>query len=133
MVKGPYSFTAGVALPIGAEIQLLSRARSASQAPRCFTIFCSAGLFVPVIDLGALLSYRMKSSDEVKTEPNTGFRQVFAPGAYLTLGVSRTAFALLLGGQFMPDIREVTESSGLSGHAWRLGGALSVDVMLFGF
>lgn len=134
LIDGPYSLAAGVALPIGPEYQLVRRSLSSSDTPGCFVrIFCSAGVFVPVIDLGTLLSYRLKSSDTVNSEPNTGFRQVFAPGAYLNLGLGRTAFALLLGGQFMPGIREVTEGSEISGNAWRLGGALTIDVMLFSF
>lgn len=132
MKDGPYSRTAGVTLPIGAEFQLLPRSRSASVAPGCF-VFCSAGAFLSVVDLGALLSYRLKDSDTVKSEPNTGFRQVFAPGLYLTLGLGHTAFALLAGGQFMPGAREVAEDSGLSGNVWRAGAALTVDVMLFSF
>lgn len=132
VIDGPYSRTAGVALPIGPEVQLLRRSLSDSDAPGCF-VFCSVGLFVPVVDLGALLSYRLKSSDIVESEPNSGFRQVFAPGLYVSLGVGRSALAMLVGGQFMPGIRKVSEDSDISGHAWRLGAALTLDVMLFGF
>lgn len=132
LINGPYSRTAGVALPIGPEVQLLRRSLSDSDAPACF-VFCSVGLFVPVVDLGALLSYRLESSDTVESEPNSGFRQVFAPGLYVSLGVGRSALAVLLGGQFMPAIRKVSEDSEISGHAWRLGAALTLDVMLFGF
>lgn len=132
LIDGPYSRTAGVALPIGPEVQLLGRSLSASDAPGCF-VFCSVGLFVPVVDLGALLSYRLESSDTVESEPNSGFRQVFAPGLYVSLGVGRSALAVLVGGQFMPGIRKVSEDTEISGHAWRLGAALSLDVMLFGF
>lgn len=131
---GPYSRTAGAALPIGPEVQLLPRASSAAITPGCWLrVICSLGAFMPIIDLGTLLSYRLKKSDDVKSAPNTGFRQVVAPGGYLTVGLWHSPFALLMGGQFIPNMREVEGESDISGHAWRLGAAITVDVMLFKF
>lgn len=132
---GAMAPTVGVSLPIGAEVQLLRRRDSAATgSPGCLLGICSVGIFVPVVDAGALLSYRIENSDEVSSTPNSSLRQIFAPGAYLSFGVGRSAFSLLAGGQFMPAIRKLNTEGGEAGaHAFRVGGAIVLDVSLFEF
>jgi hypothetical protein len=125
----------GLALPIGYELQLLSRADgSGTTTPGCALGVCSVGLFLPVLDLGGLVSYRVSGTEAVESTPNTSLRQVFAPGAFLSLGLGRTPATLLLGGQFMPAQRKVTdEEAGLSGNVFRFGVGISADVVLLRF
>jgi hypothetical protein len=126
--------TLGAALPIGVELQLrLSRAAGTSSFD-C-TIVCGVGVFIPVIDVGALLSYRVKGPDSVESEPNATVRQVFAPGAYLSLALTRTVpLNLLAGAQFMPGLRSVDAPEGtVRRSAVRYGVGIGMDIVLFKF
>jgi hypothetical protein len=122
-----WALTGGGSLPIGMEWQL------GKGSPRC--IICGAGLFLPLMDLGALLSYRLNHTGDVGSEPNTSLRQVFAPGLYLTIPISRKVPAtILVGGQLMPSLRKVEADGGEeSRSAFRGSVGLSMDILLFKF
>ncbi len=134
MVGGGEGRSVGVAMPIGLDIQLFSSRDDTTGSPGCFVGLCSMSVFVPVVDLGALLSYRIDPDSTVASEPNTTFQQVFAPGAYASLGFGRSPFALLVGWQFMPSLRKVTDAEQQRpGHVSRFGVGLGVDVTLRSF
>ena len=123
----------GVSLPVG--VEFLRSHNTAEQTGKAGCFVCRYGLFIPLVDLGALLSYRVGGSDSVHAEPNATFRQVFAPGMYMSLALTRTVPAtLLLGGQLMPALRTVDNASGPAPRsAWRVGASLGLDVMLLHF
>jgi hypothetical protein len=106
-----------------------------------------AGLFLAVLDLGTLTSTRIAEETsskngvdvEVDSEPNLSFRQVFAPGAFVTLGV---AGPLVIGGgvQAVPEARKVRiadtatqESTSALEGGFRALGFVSVDVTFWVF
>lgn len=129
---------AGVFMPIGVEVQLRGKTALPSNLrdSRCtIWLFCSAGLYISVIDLGALATYRLSGTEQAEVAPNTTLRQVFAPGAFLTLGLRRTPLALLVGGQLMPGLRSVTDPNGESREVSAIRGSLGItaDVTLFRF
>ncbi|MEM7152807.1 MAG: hypothetical protein AAF799_08190 [Myxococcota bacterium] len=89
----------------------------------------SVGLFVSVIDVGALADFRFGDANvddtpaddttmgdgpdnqtdaEVDTQPQIGLRQVVSPGLYLMFGIPKTPFTLGFGGAFSPRLRSVT-------------------------
>lgn len=122
---------AGMTLPIGIDWQLMRRSGPHSASARC-AVVCSVGLFAPLIDLGALLNYRLRENTTVTSDPDPSLRQVFAPGAFVALGVNRTPITVLWGVQFMPQLREVkTGSASESRSAYRIAFAASLDVVLF--
>ena len=126
----------GASLPIGLEWQAKLNGAAGSSAPDCVLLVCGVGVFMPLIDLGALLSYRLDGAEGVDSEPNANFRQVFAPGAYLSLALTRTMpVNLLLGGQLMPSLRTVTdtegETDGRSAVRWGIG--VGMDILLLKF
>ena len=131
LIGGEWSTAAGAALPIGLDIQL-NRRLSAGDTPRPCRLVCSTGLFIPVVDLGALASYRFDSDSLVESEPRANFRQVIAPGAYLSFGLGRSPIVLFAGGQLMPSLRTVDPSlaDAADGHAFRWGLGVGVDVVL---
>ena len=125
-------YVGGLAAPIGVE---LSQGFGGA----------SLGLFVSVLDVGALVSQRFDnlvaevegSAEEADiqgaTEPR--FVQVFAPGAFLTLGVSKNwPLSFGLGGQWIPDQRTI-EINGTEqrASALRWSAFLAVDLTLFAF
>lgn len=132
IVDGALGATVGGSAQIGVEYQFGRRVSGGPEERGCWGgMFCSAGLFLPVIDLGTLLTYRVSGGD-AEAHPNESFRQVFAPGLYLSLGLGHSPLALLGGVQFVPGIRSVTDNNGTrEADAFRFGAALAVDLTVF--
>jgi hypothetical protein len=105
------------------------------------------GVMLSVIDLGALVSARFKDdvhdtgmgTTTVKAAPQVKLANVFAPGAFLNLGVFGSPFVVSIGGQVVPSAREVsttpTSGAATSSSATAIQGlvSLSLDVPLFTF
>ncbi len=113
----------GVTLPIGFEM-----------GTGCWGSKCglSGGLFFQALDLGALATYRLHSSDSAKTDPNVGFAQVLAPGLFVAIGFPRYPISALFGADFVPQLRSVdttAQSSKLD--MFRASVRLAFDVPLF--
>ncbi len=116
----------GVALPLGLEL--------AHDADIWFVH--SIGLFVNVLDLGTLASYRLShlklSVDTVETVPNASLADVFAPGASVMLGLSRQLpLSVGFGVEYVPSLRSGTSSGRLS--AVRFSFIAGLDLTLFRF
>ncbi len=111
--------SAGIALPIGFEVTLgHHRGRS-------------YGLFLQFLDLGALASYRLGSSDSLEQAPKVGFKELYSPGAYLVIGFSGIPLSLGLGYSVTPDLRTL-KSNGTSRAAHHLPSMfVGMDVPLF--
>ncbi len=124
----------GASLPIGLEVQFKLSKAAGTSAFDC-RVICGFGIFVPLVDLGALLSYRVNGPESVETEPNANLRQVFAPGLYASVALTRTVpLNLLVGGQLMPSLRSVSGPQGTETRsAFRLGVGIGMDIMLFKF
>lgn len=133
---GRVAATYGVSLPVGIEWMQRRVGDDGVATPGCHrAAVCGIGVFVPIIDLGALLSYRVGGASDVRPDPNTTFRQVFAPGLYASLAFSRTIpLNMLAGVQFMPALRTVDSPTNPGTRsAFRFGINLGMDVMLFKF
>lgn len=118
LAGGPRTTSAfgGVSLPVGLEFAYAGTGGSAS-------------LFIAVVDLGAVASYRFSDSD-ASSLPNVGFPQVIAPGLFVTFSPVRAyPFSLGLGYQYAPKLRDLT--TGKSVDAARIAALLSFDVPLF--
>lgn len=93
----------------------------------------SLGLFVQVLDLGAVLNYSLSNDNEdVATSPEFGFEQVLSPGAYLTTHFKNNPITLGIGASYSPSLREVT-NNGITTNASALqfGLFLAVDLNVF--
>lgn len=91
----------------------------------------SWGLFVPVIDIGAVTRLRFDSDATSATLPELKFKNFISPGLYLHLGLRKTPLSIHLGGQFGPEVRNLDDSSTHS--AWesiRYGVGLVMDITL---
>lgn len=126
-------FAIGASLPIGLELTMPRRNRTGELSRSC--VLCATGFFFPLVDLGALLSYRVAGPGSVASEPNASVRQVFAPGIYLTLAFTRSwPITMLVGGQLMPSLRSVETTEGLVNRsAVRYGVSIGMDIRLFDF
>lgn len=97
-------------------------------------LISSYGLFLSVIDLGAVVSYRLtKSSDEYNGMPDKiTFKQIFAPGASLNFGFKNSPITLRLGVQYTPELRKIREEEIIvnENKSWRFFLGLSWDIPL---
>lgn len=122
------SLSMGAMLPVGFDFTFASRMQERSATP----FLRSFGLFLAPVDLGAVLSYRLDTSDPVTNEPQESFRQLFAPGVFLSTGLTRRwPLTMLAGWQFLPAARSVDTPSGperRSATRWVL--SFGVDVVL---
>jgi hypothetical protein len=98
-----WGFVSGITLPMGFEYTWKLKKGQENSA--------SFGVFAQVIDLGAMLNFRV--SDSTSTLPdNVEFSQIFSPGGSLTYGFKNSPLTLGLGYQYTPELRQVTLENG---------------------
>ncbi len=100
----------------------------------------SIGLFVPLIDLGAVASYRIKNDttstglQEAETVPTIQLKHLISPGLFLEAGIPRTPLSFGLGIQLGPRLRTVnSQNNDVSNTYVRFGATLKVDIPLLHF
>ncbi len=98
-----WAFVSGITLPMGFEYTFKLKKGQENSA--------SFGVFAQLIDLGAMLNFRVSDSsstlpDEVKIS------NIFSPGGSLTYGFKNSPVTLGLGYQFTPELRKVTLENG---------------------
>lgn len=86
------------------------------------------GLFLPLMDLGALSSVRFGDKDNKPQSTTIGFTQLLSPGAYMVIGLARSPFALGFGLSVNPNLREI---EGQATSMYRFNVFLAVDVPLY--
>ena len=70
----------------------------------------SSSVFISLIDLGAVTTYRFADS-ETENIPEIEFENILAPGAYYVYGLPKLPISIGLGGQFGPRLREITDDT----------------------
>lgn len=91
------------------------------------------GLFFPVIDIAAPVRLRLDGSNDTKTLPDFEFSDIFSPGVYLVFGFGKSPFAINLGFQYGPKLRDIpTEdtASFTSVDSYRIGLGITIDIPL---
>ena len=96
----------------------------------------SQGIFVPVIDLGAITS--MYFSDNIDTDttsvrtlPEFSFLSIFSPGVYYHLGIKKSPLSFNVGAQYGPGLREITDSGDSNIYeSIRIGIGIVLDIPL---
>ncbi|MBK8196209.1 MAG: hypothetical protein IPK76_24560 [Lewinellaceae bacterium] len=91
------------------------------------------GVFVPVIDVGALTVLRF-SDDTSYDLPSLKWGNLISPGLYFVAGFKeKVPLAFGIGGQFGPSLRKVVVQGNQADPiqelgGWRIGAFLSVDI-----
>lgn len=113
----------GVTLPIGVEAAVGTNWKPIG----------AVGLFVQVLDLGAVLNYSLQNdNEEVSSSPDINFKQVLSPGAYLTIHFTNNPITLGLGGSYSPELRQINaDGVTLSANSFQYGFFLAVDLNVF--
>ena len=99
----------------------------------------TVGLFIPVIDIAAPVRFRHNEDNDNENLPDFEFKDIFSPGAYLSIGFNNTPFALNIGGQYGPGLSSIekdtendTEPKAIKTDNlfyWNLG--ITIDIPLF--
>jgi hypothetical protein len=97
-------------------------------------VFENFGLFLSILDLGAVASFRISERESVpSTASEIGFAQVLSPGFfYIKPLTERVPLSLALGVHFTPNLHEVRENE-IETHAnsLRFSLFLAIDIPLF--
>ena len=98
-------------------------------------------LFVPLLDLGAIVDYKLKYKDQgtpTETAESKDYTiklgQIFSPGAYIVYGFgANIPLSFGIGGQHGPGLSKINEDSTteITKPYWRWSMFLSVDIPLF--
>jgi hypothetical protein len=97
----------------------------------------STSLFISLIDLGAVAAFRF-TDDSTSQIPTIRLKNIFSPGAFLSIGIPQTPLSLSLGAQVGPNLRKVAADP-LKGNDfsdkiyWRFSTSLAVDIPILNF
>jgi hypothetical protein len=88
----------------------------------------SWSFFISLLDLGAIVNYRLTENDETELPQEVTFKQVFSPGGYLNFGFRNSPIAIGAGFQYTPELRKI--GSDLEKNAFRYSIRFSWDIPL---
>lgn len=89
----------------------------------------SLGLFIPLIDIGAVTRLHLDGDSTTETLPELNFKNIFSPGLYLTVGIAKSPFSVNFGGQYGPELKKI--GSDTNYQSFRFGIELTIDIPLF--
>lgn len=93
----------------------------------------SLGFFFPLIDVGAVASFRFQDTTSATVSTIT-LADIVSPGMYFEVGIPRTPLTLGFGGQLGSRLREVTaEGNKVGDFYYRTGVTLKVDIPIVHF
>lgn len=95
----------------------------------------SHSLFVSVIDIGAITSFRL-IKDDTETLPEFKWSNIIAPGVYYVNGLKNTPLSWGLGIQYGPQLRSIEKngtSLDLAESQFSVRAFLAVDIPIFNF
>lgn len=116
----------GVAAPIGVAVSTGQKHMSYS-------------LFVSLVDLGVVAAYRFKDNTTAQV-PTIQLKDIFSPGAFISVGLPRCPVSVNLGAQMGPNLRKIdnndTSQPSLDNNYniyWRYSLSFCVDIPLLNF
>ncbi len=94
----------------------------------------SITIFVPLIDVGAMASYRL-GDDSSKVASEVTLSNIISPGLYFYYGLGKCPISIGIGGQVGPQLRKVTASAVNKDKNFyvRFGLNVVVDIPFFNF
>ena len=115
------AFTLGFTAPVGLYVQLKS-----------FTKGDTFGFFIPIIDIAAPVRLRLDDTNDTKTLPDFNLNDIFSPGLYFSYGFKKSPFAINLGGQYGPKLRDIPDGNNgfTSVDSYRINLGVTIDIPL---
>ncbi len=122
------SFVTGVTAPIGLSLNWGNSFYGIKAKGHSFS------LYAPIIDIGAAFSYRWSNSEGEGFPEEIKWQQIISPGMHVVWGIGNTPMALMIGAQYTPLLRKITDQNNeLQPNAWRFGATIAVDIPIFHF
>lgn len=92
----------------------------------------SIGLFIPIIDIAAPVRLRLDSNNDTQTLPEFNFNDIFSPGLYVIYGFRNSPFAVNLGMQYGPKLRDIPVGTDAfeSVDSYRVNLGVTIDIPL---
>lgn len=124
----PNSF--GLTAPIGVAI---STGRN-KILPFCRRGHWSHSAFISLVDVGAVAAFRFQDNTTEQV-PSIQLQDIFAPGAYFSLGLPKCPLSVNIGAQMGSNLRNVTATANTYDDAayWRYSVSLCVDIPVLNF
>jgi len=132
----------GITAPVGVAFSLGNFGNGRRKSPDVPRIGCcgkekggkSLTLFVPIIDVGALTTFRL-SNDSTSIASEVKLANIIAPGLYLYWGLGKGPLSIGAGCQVGPQLREIsaTEINIDKNIYFRYGINIAVDIPFFNF
>ena len=123
----------GVTAPIGISITKGKGSFVPFLGAFCSMHSWSHSLFLSVVDIGALASFRFKD-DKTQTVPNIQLKDIISPGIFYSLGIPKSPISLNVGWQVGPLLREVTPTQNNYSQSYsRFSASIVVDLPLLNF
>jgi hypothetical protein len=135
--KDQWAFVTGITAPVGVAFSWgkIKKHETRTKNGRAVTVGGkSASIFVPLIDIGALASFRLKN-DESEVASEVHLKNIISPGLYFYYGLGKTPISIGLGGQLGPQLRQVTtqDVNVDKNYYLRFGLNITVDIPFFNF
>jgi hypothetical protein len=93
----------------------------------------SLSVFLSLIDLGALVEYRLNDSASV-VPGNIQFSDVASPGAYLIYGFNKSPISVFISGNYSPKLTKVnSEELVTQNNSWRFSIGAFIDIPIVNF
>jgi hypothetical protein len=108
--KDKWAFTTGLTAPIGIAFSWGNIGKGKVKCIGNISGGKSLTLFLPVIDVGALASFRM-GDDSTNVASEVTLSNIVSPGLFLYYGFGKCPISIGLGGQFGPQLRGVTATN----------------------
>lgn len=136
-IEQKWAFQLSPFAPVGLDVNWGSRklARHSSYETRG----ASNGLFLSVVDFGAVISYRFQM-DDANTDLTTNnlplikLEQLLSPGIFYTHGFRNSPIVWGIGGQLTPRLRDILDPKDIRvdrANAFRFSTFLAIDLPLF--
>lgn len=91
----------------------------------------SIGLYVPIIDIGAITRLHLDDDTSTLVLPDINFKNIVSPGLYVVYGIPRSPLSITHGFQFGPELRKIdAEGNTERFESWRVGIGLTLDIPL---
>jgi hypothetical protein len=102
-----WAFATGITAPIGVALSWGNIGKGKTRSNGKVSGGKSMTLFIPVIDIGSMASFRM-GNDSSAVASEVKLANIISPGLYFYYGFGKCPISIGLGGQLGPQLREVT-------------------------
>ncbi len=136
-IEQKWAFQLSPFAPVGLDVNWGSRklARNSSYETRG----SSNGLFLSVLDFGAVISYRFQMDDanadlSTNSLPIIKLEQLLSPGLFFTHGFRNSPIVWGIGGQLTPRLRDIVDPKDIRvdrANAFRFSTFVAIDLPLF--